>query len=513
MYRISFLFVFIIFSLCSFGQDTIVNGEQKQFFYPNGSISSEGLMRDGQPDGYWKAYYENGILKSEGNRKDFQLDSIWRFYNPEGKVVLEITYKNGKRNGTKTSWLDKETIKESYSNDIKNGYTEYYHIDGWKKKDIPFVKGLEQGVGKEYSSSGEIITVTEYKKGFIVDRIKINRKDKHNRKQGKWITFWDNGKYRTEGSYKNNIKHGYFKFYSKEGNLLSVSKFVDSVEQEDAVEIQKLELEKTYYPDGKLKSTSLFRNGILEGISLEYSADGQIEKAIEYRKGNRIGEGLVLEDGSRDGPWKEYYPGGAVKAEGVYDKGKKKGKWTYYHSNGRIEQTGKYNQEGKPEGTWLWYYETGYLLREENYYRGERDGLIEEYDEDGGLIEQGEYYNGLEDGAWIRVIGDYCQRGTFRDGLKTGIWFTFRLQENENQVDSILLFKGGFLEDLPDGKHIYYWENGNIHDEGIYIMGRKEEDWYKYNSDGTLFLITTYRNGIETKYDGIRIKPPLEPEE
>ena len=93
------------------------------------------------------------------------------------------------------------------------------------------------------------------------------------------------------------------------------------------------------------------------------------------------------------------------------------------------------------------------------------------------------------------------------------MWFTYRLQQNENRVDSILLFKGNFLEDLPDGKHVYYWENGNVMDEGQYIMGKKEEDWYKYNSDGTLFMITTYVNGVETRYDGVKIKPPLEPDE
>ena len=26
--------------------------------------------------------------------------------------------------------------------------------------------------------------------------------------------------------------------------------------------------------------------------------------------------------------------------------------------------------------------------------------------------------------------------------------------------------KGNFIDDVPDGKHIYYWENGKIKDEG-----------------------------------------------
>ena len=60
------LFIFYLFSnqnvLC---QDTvnILNGKQK-FYYKNGVISSEGLMKDGKPDGYWKSYNENGKIKS-----------------------------------------------------------------------------------------------------------------------------------------------------------------------------------------------------------------------------------------------------------------------------------------------------------------------------------------------------------------------------------------------------------------------------------------------------------------
>ena len=494
-------------------QDTTKPGGFRQFFYPNGSLSSEGTMQNGQPNDYWKSYYENGILKSEGNRKNFELDSIWKFFNPDGKQILEITYKNGKRNGVKTSWLDRETIYENYINDIKNGYTEYYNIQGWKKMDIPFVKGLEQGIGKEYSRDGKIITITEYKKGFIVDRTKINRLDKYNRKQGKWISFWDNGKYKLEGVFKNDKKNGYFKKYSKKGDLISIEKYIDDILQPEAAEIQKLEVEKEYYTDGKVKSTTLYRNGIREGIRIEFSPEGQIIQAIEYRNGILAGEGLVLEDGSRNGHWKEYYPNGSLKAEGDYNNGKKTGTWKYFHSNGKLEQTGLYNKDGKPEGIWRWYFDSGQLVREENYYKGKRDGLSEEFDENGVLIEMGEYYDGLEDGPWFKLIGDYYQRGSYRDGLRTGMWYDYHLQSNENKTDSLLIFKGGFIEDLPDGKHIYYWDNKKIKDEGIYIMGRKEGNWTKYNYDGTLFLIISFVNGVETRYDGVKIKPPIESEE
>ena len=93
------------------------------------------------------------------------------------------------------------------------------------------------------------------------------------------------------------------------------------------------------------------------------------------------------------------------------------------------------------------------------------------------------------------------------------MWYNYYLDNNGTKTDSLLYFKGGFIEDNPDGKHIYYWENGKVKDEGVFIMGKKEGDWLKYNYDGTLFLVITYREGIEVRYDGVKIKPPYEKEE
>jgi hypothetical protein len=36
-------------------------------------------------------------------------------------------------------------------------------------------------------------------------------------------------------------------------------------------------------------------------------------------------------------------------------------------------------------------------------------------------------------------------------------------------------------------------------------MGRKEGEWIIYNYDGTPFIIVSYKNGIEYRYDGIQI--------
>jgi antitoxin component YwqK of YwqJK toxin-antitoxin module len=513
----NFRFILFFSFLCCFAggysQDSLQKEGYSKYYYPNGKISSEGTLKDGKPDGYWKSYNESGSIKSEGNRKNFELDSLWKFYNQDGKLLLEIFYKSGKKNGLKTSYLDKETVRENFRNDIKEGYTRYFYREGKIKQEIPFIKGLEQGFGKEYGTDGTIITLTEYKKGFIVDRLRINRRDGQGRKQGRWYSFYENGNLKTEVTYKDDMKNGYLKEYSESGDLLKISKFVDDVIQPEAEEIQKLEVQNEYYPNGKIKISAMFRNGVPEGLKREYTAEGNLEKAYLYKNGVIIGEGIVKEDGNRDGQWKDFYSDGSLQAEGIYDNGKQIGEWKYYHLNGKLEQTGKFNKQGKFEGKWKWYFDNSKLLKEENYRNGLKDGMSTAYDETGKVIEEGEFVDGNEDGPWFEQIGDTYTRGTYRDGLRNGKWYNFYLNSDSLKTDSLCYFKGNFIEDNPDGKHIYYWENGKVKDEGSYVMGKKEGEWYKYNFDGTLFMIISYKQGVETRYDGVKIKPAYEKEE
>ena len=106
--------------------------EYQVFRYPNDSISSEGTMRDGKPDGYWKTYYENGVLKSEGNRKDFLLDGVWYFFSEQGDTTLAVTYKEGLKEGDRKVYLSDEIQVEHFCHDLRceevRRYDRRYHL-------------------------------------------------------------------------------------------------------------------------------------------------------------------------------------------------------------------------------------------------------------------------------------------------------------------------------------------------------------------------------------------------
>ena len=506
MKRLLFLFCCILIISQINAQNEIIPNGYNKFFHENGIVSSEGSMINGKPDGYWKTYNEVGMLISEGNRKNFLLDSLWKFYNKSGNLILEINYKNNKKNGIRRTYRKKEIIEENFVDDIKNGATNYFFQNGKLKRTVNFMDGLESGISKEYANDdGRVIILTTYKKGFVVEIERINKFDNNKLKQGNWKYFHKNGNLKLEGKYKNDLKNGYFKTYSEDGNLKSTEKYIDGVLQIDVVELVKLDVKTDYYDNGNVKVVATYKDDLPEGIRREYSEEGEIVSSYIFKHGIIIGKGIITEKGEKDSYWREFYDQGNLKAEGNYKNDIKTGEWKYYHKNGNLEQIGLFDDDGKPEGLWKWYYDSGEILREENFYRGLSDGLLTEYDEDGGIITKGEFIEGYEEGPWIYEMGDHREEGSYSDGYKSGIWKYF-------YNDGTLSFEGEFIDDLPNGKHTFYWDNGNIKDIGNYVMGIKEGDWKKNDYDGNMLIIIRFRNGIEKRYDGIKINTEEEEE-
>ncbi len=482
------------------------NGYTK-FYYDNKTLSSEGTIREGKPDGYWKTYFENGQLKSEGNRKFFQLDSTWKFYTDEGNLVLEYYYKNGKKNGLRKNYDAKQKFlvsEENYENDIKQGATKIYYKSGQLKQLIPFKDGREEGQGVEYDTSGTIITLTEYRSGFVKKQEKINRRDKDGLKQNVWKEFYPNGNLKNECTYLNDLKNGYLKEYNINGNLQNTTKYNNGKLIEDAPELAKLDTKTDYYEGGFIKSSGTYKNGIPEGTFREFSIDGKITSSKIFKDGILVGEGLYDEANKEQGPWKEYHPNGQLKAQGVYKDGKRIGEWVFYYPNGKVEQKGKYDKKGEAQQVWDWYYDNGNLLREENYLNDALDGSTTEYDDAGKVITKGQYLDGQKEGEWVYEMGDYKEIGNYKGDRRDGTWKHFYTPSGK------IRFEGNFVDGNPDGKHIYYYPNGKVKEEGKYTVGRKDGNWEYYNEEGIKQLTILYKDDVEIKFDGVKVKPTQE---
>src|SRR5664279_1689180 len=96
---IIFVFLALIWKAGSAQEKGALKDGYQIFRYPNGTVSSEGLIKNGKPEGFWKSYYVTGVKKSEGKRTNFMLDSIWLFYDQTGDTTEKINFLYGKKNG------------------------------------------------------------------------------------------------------------------------------------------------------------------------------------------------------------------------------------------------------------------------------------------------------------------------------------------------------------------------------------------------------------------------------
>lgn len=488
------LFLFMVWC----GKNVFAQTEYQHFTYPNGQIASEGTLRDGKPDGYWKTYYENGQLKSEGNRVNFLLDGAWRFFGESGDTTLVIHYNKGVKDGLRLTYTENEILEEPFVKDVRSGMGGRYDRQRRLLQTIQYKNGFEEGISPVFDTLGVLKEIITYRKGFIANREALNRYDKQGQKHGYWKTFFDDWSLHTECYYRHGLRDGFYKEYDEKGNLKKIAKYVNDVEQVQESSVKPLIVQREYYANGQVKREVSFRDGKKEGVWREFDENGKVTQSQTYEKNVLLSSGVVDTDGKRNGECKEFYPDSTLRAEGIFIDGEKSGEWKYYYHNGQVEQRGVFEQ-GKQQGLWVWFYDNGRKQIEENYFKGVENGSYKEYDTDGKVIVTGTYFDGLKAGKWMEEIGDMHEEGEYRNGQKVGEWVSFF-------DNGKMAFKGNFNAGYPDGQHNFYYANGQLREVQNYAGGVRHGDWKKYLENGELYFTITYNQDKEVKYDGEAIE-------
>jgi len=503
-----FAFLLLVNKISSGQENATLKDGYQIFKYPNGTISSEGLIKNGKPEGFWKSFYVTGVKKSEGKRTNFLLDSIWIFYDQAGDTTEKINYLYGKKNGWYFKYKKEAPkgiyiwSKELFAADKKEGTAYTYFPDGKVLQTFSYNSGKKEGLSKEYDKDGNIITLLEYNNDFLVSRERINRTDSKGLKQGDWKDFYPNGGIKSEKTFKDDLVHGYYKEYDTRGKLVITMLYDNGAIVKSRVEDEPdIEIVTKHDQDGKLIYSGPYRNKIPVGVHREFGKDGKVTNSFIYNdNGLLLSEGVVDEAGNRNGKWKDLYPNGKVQAEGQYTDNRRSGQWRFYNMNDKIEQTGSYNN-GRPDGLWNWYYENGLILKEEEYFQGQRDGVSTEYSVTGEVIAQGQYSDGEKNGAWKYKTGDLTEEGKYITGLRDGIWKSY-------YSNGKVKFKGNFIQGNPDGPQMYYYENGKSKEVQYYEMGLRQKTWKKFSEEGIAFLVISYKDDSEVSINGVRIKLP-----
>jgi uncharacterized protein len=504
------LFVFFIFlySILNGQENSTLQDGFQVFKYPNGAISSQGLIKNGKPEGFWTSYYVTGVKKSEGRRRNFMLDSIWIFYDQSGDTTEKINYLYGKKNGWYFKYKKEPSVglyvwsKELFAGDKKEGISYIYFPEGKVQQTILYNGGKKEGLSKEYDIDGNIVTLMEYNNDFLISREKINRTDRKGLKQGDWKDFYPNGAIKSERTYKDDLLTGYYKEYDNRGKLVLTMLYENGSIVKNKVEDEPdIEIVNKHDQDGKLIYSGPYRNKIPVGIHRDYGKDGKVTNAYVYNdNGLLLSEGIVDEAGNRNGKWKDLYPDGKVQAEGQFTDNRRTGTWKFYSLAGKVEQTGAYNN-GRPDGIWKWYYDDNTLLREEEYFQGKRDGAFTEYSITGEIISKGQYSDGEKNAAWKYNSGNNIEEGKYIIGLRDGLWKSY-------YPDGKLRSKGNWIQGNPDGEHSFYYPEGKIKEQQFYKNGIRQKTWKKFDEEGHTVLTITYKDDKEISINGVKLNLP-----
>jgi antitoxin component YwqK of YwqJK toxin-antitoxin module len=517
--RLNRYFLFIsVLALISFhlkAQQGLDENGFVQYFWPNtDQVSSEGTMRDGKPDGYWLTFYVTGVIKSEGKRTNFLLDSTWNFHNQAGELTQQINYKLGEKSGYATSYTYKSPSNpgqatvissELYVNGKKEGNSFYYFPTGELKYIVYYKNGKKQGLSREFSTDSTLIAVEEYNDNYLVNKDRLNRTDTEGRKQGTYREYYENGRIKKEEHYLDDQLHGYYREFDGRGELLTAMRYERGMIMEEIDEDMKelLDMKSTFDADGKLIFTGGYIEGVPVGIHRFFDTTGTVENSYLYNElGQKISEGIIDEQGRRKGPWLDFFSTGETRAKGQYVDNQRSGSWSYFFHTGGVEQKGRFERD-RYRGTWTWYYSKGNVWREEAYFNGREDGIFVEYDLAGNILTKGDYISGEKEGEWIYQVGDHTEKGNYVIGLREGLWNYF-------YNSGTLKYEGNYSQGNADKRHKYYYPSGVLKEEQYYVMGIREKNWKKYDEEGNLTVTITYKNNMELRINGFKIKLPDE---
>jgi len=212
----------------------------------------------------------------------------------------------------------------------------------------------------------------------------INKTDAKGKKQGEWMKTHPNGNIRYKGQFKDDKPYGTFNYYYENGKPSVVMNYDGDIARTIA-----------FYEEGKLKARGNYKNQQKDSIWTYYSlAEFKISEEL-YVNGKKQGkvtnffqDGKVAEEKEfvndfEDGEWIQYYEDGKIRMKSTYIQGSLEGKTYYYDRGGKKMIEGNFYHDVR-HGAWMFFDEQGEITKKEIYLNGNLQGepnLIKEEDE------------------------------------------------------------------------------------------------------------------------------------
>ena len=276
-----------------------------KFEHANGALASEGCMVDGVPVGVWKSYSELGELISKGARENNLPEGRWWFYDL-GQVREEVHYRQGLKHGVQVLHQDGVlTDSVVWVQGQKEGEAKSFRADGTLKLTTPYQRNVREGKAVQFNPREEPHGFRWYKNDRLVASEVFNRRDEEGRKTGQWKVFHASGRVLESGPYVRDKRHGLFQHFDARGTLVRVERYdMGELVVEEMEEEAQPELREVRRSDGSLESTTMYIQGVKQGVSRTFNAQGDVVAGALFDQDELVAEGIILKDGTKDGPWR-----------------------------------------------------------------------------------------------------------------------------------------------------------------------------------------------------------------
>lgn len=188
-----------------------------------------------------------------------------------------------------------------------------------------------------------------------------------------------------------------------------------------------VEVKKTYWENGNLKSELQYEDSLLNGVCRWYMANGKPQMEVTYRA-NKM-----------DGLLTRWYDNGNVMEEAWYKDGVQDSIYRYYSIN-------------------------GILVTEANYVNGKLNGDYKRWYENGQVFQDGQYVDDMMDGSWMIFYsdGNLAANATFDRGTGT---------QTSYEHSGYKCLVTNYFENEKHGKETYYNPDGRVTRIAVYEYG------------------------------------------
>ncbi len=364
-------------------------------------------MKDNKLNGYYIEYYCNGNKRREGNYVDGLKEGVWRQLYINKEIFQEEFYVKGEREGALKYYYPNGKIKgiEEYkdglfykliSYDVNGNFASedtigypsgtliINYANGKPRLNFRYLNGKKEGKQVSYWANGNYRNVEEYKNGE-----QINNE----------YNYLPNGKLNTKYKYTDGERDSVYTSFYENGKAENTEHFLYDESNGE---------ETYYYENGKIELTGINKDNVREGWFSFYSSDGMLQYKLFYHLGIELAYSYLNKSGklvdsipfkNASGDYTCYFQNGNLSAKGVYVNGQRHGVYTKYYANGKKEFETTYNY-GLRQGLYIMYYDNGKIKLEVNYENNNKNGLEKEYDVNGKLVKETtwdhNYMNGPE---------------------------------------------------------------------------------------------------------------------